>query len=149
MWHSSLTKENSDDLERVQKAALKVILRNDYQSYKDALKLTNLESLDDRREALSIRFARNCLKNENFSKLFPHNSQKHGMKVRNPLKYQIMKANTERYKTSSIPYMQRSLNVDHQKREREICDLNKELSKSKRMKLTNSSPTMQVNYVCN
>ena len=134
MWHSSLTKENREDLERVQKAALKVILRNDYQSYKDALKLTNLESLDDRREALSMRFARNCLKNENFSKLFPLNNQRHGMKVRNPLKYHIKMANTERYKTSSIPYMQKLLNDDNKKRKREISDLNNELSKSKRKK---------------
>ena len=135
-------------MERVQKAALKVKLRNDYQSYKDALKLTNLESLDERRDTLSMRFARNCLKNGNFSKLFPLNNQRHGMKVRNPLKYRITKANTERYRTSSIPYMQRLLNNDHQKRKRDMSDLNKELSSSKRMNLRIDSPNMQVNYVC-
>ena len=57
------------------------------------------------------------------------------MQVRNPLKYQINKANTERYKNSSIPYMQRLLNYDHQKRKREMSDLNTELSKSKKMKV--------------
>ena len=72
------------------------VAQHDYQSYKNALKLTNLESLDDRREALSMRFARNCLKNENFSKLFPLNKQRHGMKLRNPLNYHIKMANTER-----------------------------------------------------
>ena len=124
-------------------------LRNDYQSYKDALKLTNLESLDERRDTLSMRFARNCLKNGNFSKLFPLNNQRHGMKVRNPLKYKITKANTERYRTSSIPYMQRLLNDDHKKRKRDMSDLNMELSNSKRMNLRNNSPIMQVNYVSN
>ena len=54
------------------------------------------------------------------------------MKVRNPLKYQIKKANTERYKNSSIPYMQRLLNGDSQKRKREMSDLNMELSKPKK-----------------
>ena len=49
------------------------------------------------------------------------------MQVRNPLKYQVNKANTERYKNSSIPYMQRLLNNDHQKRKREMSDLNTEL----------------------
>ncbi len=39
-------------LERVQKAALKVILKNDYNNYEKALKLTGLQSLDDRRETL-------------------------------------------------------------------------------------------------
>ena len=135
MWHSSLTKENREDLERVQKAALKVILKNDYLSYEDALKLTNLQSLDERRDAIGMKFAKNCLKNANFSKLFSLNNQRHAMQVRNPLKYQVNKANTERYKNSSIPYMQRLLNNDHQKRKREMSDLNTELSKSKKMKI--------------
>ena len=54
------------------------------------------------------------------------------MEVRNPLKYQIKKANTERYKNSSIPYMQRLLNDDSKKRKREMIDLNMELSKQKK-----------------
>ena len=53
VWHSSLTEENRQDLERVQKAALKVILKKDYLNYEDALKLTNLPSLDERRQAIS------------------------------------------------------------------------------------------------
>ena len=134
VWHSSLTKENREDLERVQKAALKVILRKDYLNYEDALKLTNLQSLDERREAMSLRFAKNCLNNQNFSKLFPHNSQKHVMKVRNPLRYRVNKANTERYKCSTIPYMQRLLNDDNNKRKRDMNDLDVELNKAKRMK---------------
>ena len=146
MWHSSLTKENREDLERVQKAALKVILKEDYLNYEDALKLTNLQSLDDRRQMIAMRFAKNCLKNENYSKLFPLNNTKHGMKVRDPLKYQIKKANTERYKGSSVIYMQRLLNEDHKKRKREMNSLNIELSGSKKLK---TSPYFQVNYVSN
>ena len=42
--------------------------------------------------AIGIKFANNCLKNGNFSKLFPLSNQVHGMNVRNPLKYQINKA---------------------------------------------------------
>ena len=146
MWHSSLTEENREDLERVQKAALKVILKKDYLNYEDALKVTNLQSLEERRQMLAIRFAKNCLKNENYSKLFPLNNPKHGMKVRDPLKYQIKKANTERYKGSSIIYMQRLLNEDHKKRKREMKNLNNELSRSKKLK-ANNSPYLQVNYV--
>ena len=54
VWHSSLTKENSEDLERVQKAALKVILKEDYSNYEDALKQTHMESLHDRRPSRSM-----------------------------------------------------------------------------------------------
>ena len=43
-----------------------------------------------------------------------------------------MYANTERYKSSSIPYMQRLLNDDNRKRKREMDDLSIELSKPKK-----------------
>ena len=64
------------------------------------------------------------------------------MRVRDPLKYQIKKANTERFKGSSIIYMQRSLNEDLKKRRTEMNDLNIELSTSKKWIMDNS----QVNY---
>ena len=111
-----------------------MILKKDYLNYEDALKLTSLKSLDERREELGLRFAKNCLNNQNFSKLFPLNSQKHVMKVRNPQKYRVNKANTERYKCSSIPYMQRLLNVESKKRKNDMNDLVSELSKAKKRK---------------
>ena len=147
VWHSSLTKENREDLERVQKAALKVILKEDYSNYEDALKQTNMESLHERREMIALRFAKNCLKNGNFLKLFPLNNQKHEMIKRNPLKYWVKKANTQRLKVSTIPYMQRILNDDVKKRKKDMMDINNELSKSKTRKLENNSKNLQVNYV--
>ena len=107
VWHSSLTKENRQDLERVQKAALKVILGKDYKDYDDALKLSKLQSLEQRREVISLRFVKNSLKNANFSKLFPLTKANHVMNVRNPFKYHVNKANTERYRRSTVPYLQR------------------------------------------
>ena len=50
VWHSSLTKENEEDLERVQKSALKIILGTKFLNYSQALKDTNLDSLKIRRE---------------------------------------------------------------------------------------------------
>ena len=41
VWHSSLTQENEEDLERVQKSALKIILQERYQNYPHALKPLN------------------------------------------------------------------------------------------------------------
>ena len=123
VWHSSLTKENRQDLERVQKAALKVILRNEYNDYEEALRLTGLQSLDSRRDMIGLRFVKNSLRNANFSKLFPLKKINHVMSVRNPLKYHINKANTERYKRSTIPYLQRLLNKDSQKRKSEFIQM--------------------------
>ena len=84
VWHSSLTKENREDLERVQKAALKVILKEDYSNYEDALKQTNLESVHERSETIALRFAKNCLNSENFLKLFPLNNQNHRIRKQSP-----------------------------------------------------------------
>ena len=61
VWHSSLTKKNESDLERVQKAALRIILRNQYQHYSHALSLLQMKSLKDRRDELCLKFAKKCL----------------------------------------------------------------------------------------
>ena len=49
VWHSSLTQENKDDLERVQKTALKVILQDNYKGYKNSLAQLEIETLENRR----------------------------------------------------------------------------------------------------
>ena len=48
--HSSLIFDNLTDIERVQKNALKIILKEDYISYDHALTKVGLESLIERRE---------------------------------------------------------------------------------------------------
>ena len=127
-----LTKENRHDLERVQKAALRVILRGDYESYESALKISGIDSLEDRRKVMALKFARKCLNNDNYSKLFPLNKLKHEMSLRNPMKYAVKKSNTERLKRSSIPFMQNLLNMDNRKRKMEFDDLNKQLNQTKK-----------------
>ena len=83
LWHFGLTKKNRNNLERVQKSALRVILGKKYTSYSDALKLLNIESLEDRRKLLCLKFAKNCLKVDKLRKMFPKSSTKHGMSTRN------------------------------------------------------------------
>ena len=46
-WHPMLTTANSKSIERVQKAALAIILSPNYKSYVEALALTKLERLDN------------------------------------------------------------------------------------------------------
>ena len=45
VWHSSLTHENSNDLERVQKVALKIISKENFRNYEHALNTLELETL--------------------------------------------------------------------------------------------------------
>ena len=61
------------------------------------------------------------MKNENFSKLFSLKKIKHVMSLRNPQKYDVNKANTERYRRSAVPYLQRVLNKENIKRNKMRC----------------------------
>ena len=76
---------NEIDLERVQKSALKLILKEKYHNYITAL--------------LSLKLTQ-------FKKMFPLNS----MKKRNQNRFIVNNAKTERYMRSSIPAIQRLLN---------------------------------------
>ena len=114
VWHSSLTEGNRKDLERVQKTAVKIILKNRYSNYDEALKMLKMESLDDRRTKLCLKFAKKCLKHEKMKKLFPLSKKNHGMNTRLTEKFKVNKAKTERYRKSAIPYMQNLLNIEAQ-----------------------------------
>ena len=113
VWHSGLTKKNRKDLERVQKSAVRVILKGKYTTYKEGLRRLNIETLDQRRERLCLRFAQNCLKNEKVSDLFPQKKNMHQMRKRKTQKFKVNKTNTKRYQRSAIPYMQNLLNQEN------------------------------------
>ena len=74
----------------------------------------------ERRERMALRFAKKSLKQDSFSKRFPLNIPEHGMKKRNPAKYVVNKTNTERYKKSTVPYLQRLLNKDYFEQKRDL-----------------------------
>ena len=110
VWSSSLTEQNKADLERVQRSALKIILGSKYESYKKALVKLNIETLEERREYLCLKFAQKCTKNEKTKQMFPLNRKMYQMNTRNKEKYLVQYANTERLKKSAIVYMQNLLN---------------------------------------
>ena len=110
LWHSSLTVDDSNNLERVQKASLKISLQEEYKDYERSLHKVNLQSLYERRLTLCENFARNTPKHEKLHKLFPKNPNNPSAITQNPDPYQVNMAYTERYKTSSIPFMHRLLN---------------------------------------
>ena len=111
VWHSSLTFENLTDIERVQKNALRIILKQDYQTYAQALEMAGLDSLVDRREQLCLKFARAALKNKNVKDMFPPNLDC-SIEIRAREPYHVTFARTDRLKKSAIPYMQRLLNAN-------------------------------------
>ena len=110
VWHSSLTEENSEDLERVQKSAVNIILGNKNLDYEKSLAKLNMETLKERREYLCLSFALKCTRNTKTKHMFPESIKIHQMETRRPEKYQVQHANTERLKKSAVIYMQNLLN---------------------------------------
>ena len=118
VWHSSLTRSDSKDIERIQKAAVKIIMGKNYEGYSKSLKFLNLDSLYERRENGALKFAKKSVMNEKFSSFFPKNPEGHIMRTRFSDRYKVNKANTERYRRSAVPYLQRLLNQDHQRQKK-------------------------------
>ena len=114
VWHHSISEEEIVDIERVQKVACKVILQDRYISYAQALKLLNLDTLKDRRNALCLKFAKKCLKNDKARDLFPINFTD-DKNTRDREIFEVQFAKTSRLRDSALPQMQRMLNADMKK----------------------------------
>ena len=85
-------------------------MEENYENYTSSLKFLNLETLENRRKNLLLKFARNTLSDGHFRDLFPRRTKTHQMETRKLDKYKVFHANTERYKNSPILTMQRMLN---------------------------------------
>ena len=111
-FHSSLTKEQSQKLERIQKTCLKVILGDHYENYSKALDICGLETLSDRRKKRCLNFALKSVKHPRNSRFFPQNQNHNEHDVRVHETFKVNFAATSTYRDSAIPYCQRLLN-DH------------------------------------
>ena len=112
VWHSSLTVQNEEDLERIQKVAFKIILKENYKSYENAQIILELDTLKCRRIELCLAFAKKCLGNKKNKALFPANNRTHPMIPRQYEHFQVIAAKTERLKKSPIIFMQNALNQE-------------------------------------
>ena len=116
VWNSSLTMEQSENIERIQKNACRIILKNDFQCYKTALLKLNLETLEERRVQLCLKFALKGRNNPQIEELFQPKNKTHIMELRNTEIIEVKMAHTERYSNSAVPYMQRLINeYEHKK----------------------------------
>ena len=109
-WHSSLTKEQSDDIERVQRTALKVILGAEYTDYETSLTKCSLETLHSRREKRCLTFGLRSIKHPKLKSMFPLNNPLQAGFVRDRNKFKVNFARTSTYKKSAVPYIQNMLN---------------------------------------
>ena len=112
VWGSSITESESNDIERIQKTSLRIILQDQYQFYENALEKSRLPTLSQRREKLMLNFAKKCLQNERTSNMF---TEKKNKLTRHTEAFEVPFARTERYRKSSMPTMTRMLNEDSKK----------------------------------
>ena len=110
VFHSSLTQEQSDKIEKIQKTSLKIILGDSYISYSAALEMCNLKTLYERRENRCLDFALKSTKHERNNRLFPLKTSTSDYEVREKEKFHVNFARTSKYQKSAIPYCQRKLN---------------------------------------
>ena len=105
VFHTSLTKLQIKKLETIQSTCLKIILGEDYESYENALKITSLKSLFDRRCERMSKFAIRCVKDKFNSQIFPLNENEKNREV-----FKVNFARTKKYYNSAVPQCQRILN---------------------------------------
>ena len=111
VWHSELTAADRLSIERVQKVALRIILKEGYEDYEHALEVSGLTSLNDRRTKLCKQFATKCTKSLKTCHMFPLNPRSTSLDTRHTEKFYVQHAKTGRLKNSAIPYMQQLLNL--------------------------------------
>ena len=109
-FHSSLSIEQSQTLERIQKTCLKIILGDMYLSYDSALEMSGLETLYSRRKKRCLDSALKSIEHPRNKNMFPLNNRTNGHTFSTKEKFIVNWARTRKYKDSTIPYCQRLLN---------------------------------------
>ena len=106
-FHSMLTQENSENIERIQKIVLRIILNEEYLDYHHACLKMNIQTLSSRRIKLCLSFALKCVESDKHKQIFKLNKQTN---IRNPERYIVPYAHTTRYFNSPKLYLTRLLN---------------------------------------
>ena len=109
VWHSSLTVADKLSIERVQKAALQIVLGKDYTSYSSACESTNLKSLEERRLQLCKKFGIKAMKNQKHTKWFKVNPKVSRTRQQQPYLCPVV-SRTRRFENSPISYLTKLLN---------------------------------------
>ena len=112
VWHAALTVYDRTQIERVQKTAFSIILGNKYTSYKDALETLEMDTLEERRGNLCLKFALKASVHPQFKNWFQEFRASKPRKVNDDKndKYVVPYARTNRFEDSPIPYLTRLLN---------------------------------------
>ena len=108
IYHHMLSDEINGEIERLQRDVLKCIF-GFKTPYRVALEKSGLESLEERRKSLALKFALDAEKNPRYSSWFPaHEEYRHN--IRDKAKYKEDFALYDRTRNSPVFAMRRMLN---------------------------------------
>ena len=110
VFHSGLTKNQSNDIENIQKKALKIILGRSYHSYEVACTLMSAEPLYDRRLSQCLKFVRKAVKSRLHTDIFIHT--KNSITTRSSINKKLLEytCNSQRYFNSPLVFLSRLYN---------------------------------------
>ena len=114
-WHGAITQAERVDIERIQKSASNIILGDGYVSYKQSLKMLNLESLQARRDRLCLSFAQKSEKDVKFQKWFKPNAFRKETRLKKP-KYHDVHAKHSRFSKSPLSSLTKLLNKHYSRK---------------------------------
>ena len=108
VWTGGLTQDETNQIERVQKAAFAIILGSSYNCYTEALLTLDSESLETRRKFINLKFAKQSLKNDKFAHWFCNKpTNVHSMRMRSSKEKKILpvQARTVSFQKSPLAYL--------------------------------------------
>ena len=114
IWNSGLTKSQSRDLEKIQKVALRIILGENYITYKSACEFFKIDSLSTRRSFLCTKFAIKLYKNDTSQTFFKHASKVVNTRADQPLLVENL-CNTTKAYNAPHNYLTRLVNLNKSK----------------------------------
>ena len=109
-WHPSLTLGEKEDIERIQKSALQIILGRNYTTYGSALKQLEIDTLEKRRLILCQNFSKKAANHPKHSNWFKIN-QKNTITRQQEPKYCPVISKTRRFEKSPLSYLTNLLNT--------------------------------------
>ena len=115
VFHSGLTKQQSQDIENIQKKSLKIILGDVYSCYEEACSLLLAEPLADRRHTQCVNFVKRAVKSDLHTDLFIPASSSVNTRSRKDLVKEY-KCNTKRYYNSPLVSLSRIHNEEVKKK---------------------------------
>ena len=108
-WGPMITKSESHMIEGILKTALHIILKDEYVSFKHALKITNLKSLASRRKDIIFKFANRAQNSERFREWFKKAEHNPSLRHRQKDRFKEVTCRTTRFSRSSIPVLTKAI----------------------------------------